>query len=894
MAGLALLAPPRALIMNQERERRIKELLLAALELPAKERDSFLDRACAADPELREELDELRAREDQLDACAEAQVAEPSAPQDTEYLADSRCTGQTAGQGEELVGQKVGHILVAEALGKGGMGTVYKGFDDTLQRHVALKVIRSQYRLQAESKSRFLREARILSKIDHPHVCTVHEYIEGDDCDFLVLELVEGRTLRQELQSEPGYQRKMTIARQLLEVLAAVHSEGVIHRDLKPENVMVTSDGDIKVLDFGLARSVSEETAVLSTVLQDSDGDASGSLGRAPADPATTDDAPPDVLTEFGAVLGTIGYMSPEQALGQPATAASDMYCLGLVFQEIFTGRTPFERGQTPAALLRKTVAGETVPVRDLAEDLTALINRMKAVAPGARPSSVDALVELQRIIDKPKRIRRRLVVASVWLALVLLALGMTVQSLRARREAKRAEQEALASYSAAEFLAAMFEIMEPNQRGLETPGMEILDDGARRAVEELSDQPLLQARLLDRMGEVYRLLGLYEKARPLSERALDLRREVLGDDHLDVAASATNLAELLHEMGEYDRVEGLIQEALTIQRRQLGEEHPDVVENLNNLAVHLYSGGNIDRATPLLREAMVMTRRLLGDEDPDVAASMNNLAFVLASQGDYDSAERLFREALELHRRYRSEGHTGFASNLNSLAWVLQAKGDYDGAEPFLREALSMQRRLLGDEHPDLVVTINNLGMLLKEKGDYEAAELQLREALAMRRRLLGDEHPQVALSLNNLAFLVLARNNIEAAESLFREALAMRRRLLGDEHPDVAVSVSNLAMVLKKKGDYEAAEPLLREALTMRRRMLNEGHPDVGFSCTNLALLLAEKGETASAEALFLEGMAILEKALAPDHPELLRVKANYASFLRSLGRDAEADNY
>lgn len=819
--------------------------------------------------------------------------ADPQGPQDTELLAESGSMEKTAGQAEDLVGQKVGHILVVEALGHGGMGEVYKGFDDTLQREVALKAIRSQFRLQAESKARFLREARILSKIDHPHVCTVHGYIEGDDCDFLVLELVEGRTLRQELQTEPGYQRKMTIARQLLEVLAAVHSEGVIHRDLKPDNVMVTSGGDIKVLDFGLARSVGEEPAVLPTAVHASGGDASGGLGRAPVEAASTDDAPPDLQTEVGSVLGTIGYMSPEQALGQPVTAASDMYCLGLVFQEIFTGETPFERDQTPAALLHKTVAGETAPVRDLADDLTALINRMKELAPGARPSSVDALVELQRIIDKPKRTRRRVVVVSVWLALVLLALGMTVQSFRARREANRAEQEALASQSAAEFLAAMFEIMQPDQLGHDTPGMEILDDGARRAVEDLSDQPLLQARLLDRMGEVYRLLGLYEKARPLSERALQLRREFLGDEHLDVAASATNLAELLHEMGEYDRVESLFQEALAIQRRQLDGEHPDVVENLNNLAVHLYIKGDIDRATPLLREAMLMSRRLLGDEDPDVAASMNNLAYVLANQGDYDGAESLFREALELHRRYRGEGHTGYANNLNNIAWVLQAKGDYEGAEPFLREALSMQRRLLGDEHPDLVVTINNLAMLLKEKGDYEAAELLLREALAMRRRLLGDEHPQVALSLNNLGFLLIARNDIEEAEPLFREALAMRRRLLGDEHPDVVVSISNLAMVLKKKGDLETAEPLLREVLAMRRRMLNEDHPDVGFACSNLALLLAEKGEVASAEALYLEGLAILERTLAPEHPELLQVRGNYENFLRSLGRDTEADS-
>jgi serine/threonine-protein kinase len=874
-------------VVSTERERLVKRLLLELLELPPTEQKSLLERRCGDDVELRRELESLLARETAIDGVVESHMGDqPAVRAEAQPTEDGYGGRDRKRENKDFVGQMIGHIRVVEVLGRGGMGAVYKGFDDKLQRHVALKAIRSEYRLHADSKARFLREARILSKIDHPHVCRAHDYIEGEDCDFLVMELVEGRNLRRELEREPNPQQKMDIARQLMEVLATVHSEGVIHRDLKPDNVMVTPDGDIKVLDFGLARSVEEEAAVLSESAVDAAELDQGSSAVSSADGSSV-----YVKTKFGSVMGTLGYMSPEQAQGLPATAASDMYSLGLILQELFTGEAPFDRSLKRRPLLLKTMDGDTLPVHGLNDDLTALINRLKSVAPGARPSSVDALAELERIIEKPKRIRRRAMVIAVWLALVLLALGMTVQSFRAQREARRAEQEAEASRSAAEFLASMFEIMQPDRRGHETPGMEILDDGARRAVEELGDQPLLQARLMDTMGVVYRLLGLYDKALPLSEGALAIRREILGDEHLDVASSATNLAVLLSMRGEYDEAEALLREALAVQRRLLGDVHPDVVENLNNLTVMRYRQGDIDGAEPLLREAMMMTRRLHGEEHPDVAAAMNNLAFVLVAKGDLDGAESLIRESVELHRRYRGEGHTGFASSLNSLAWVLQKKGDNDAAEPLLREALSMQRRLFGDEHPELVVTINNLAMLLQEKGDLDAAEVMLREALAMRRKLLGEVHPKVATSLNNLAFLFVNKGDLDAAEPLLREALEMRRSIFDENHPDVAVSISNLAMVLQRMGDLDAAEPMLREVLEIRLRVLDAGHPDVGFSHTNLALVLAGMGDAEAAESMFLQGLDILEEALPPDHPELRDVRTTYAGFLRDQGRADEA---
>jgi eukaryotic-like serine/threonine-protein kinase len=162
----------------------------------------------------------------------------------------------TAGMTDhDLLGTRVGHFRIVDLLGEGGMGAVYVGFDELLQRRVALKSVRG--RLDEDSKARFVREARALSQLKHPHICQIYDFLEGPDRDFLVLELIDGRNLKEVMTSRPDARLKTRIARQLAEVLVATHAKAIIHRDLKPANVMVTSEGEVKVLDFGLARGAS-------------------------------------------------------------------------------------------------------------------------------------------------------------------------------------------------------------------------------------------------------------------------------------------------------------------------------------------------------------------------------------------------------------------------------------------------------------------------------------------------------------------------------------------------------------------------------------------------------------------------------------------------------------
>jgi len=767
-----------------------------------------------------------------------------------------------------ILGESVGHIRVINLIGEGGMGAVYAGFDDKLERHVALKAIHSDFRLNPQSKARFLREARILSQLDHPSICTIHDYVEGDTNDFLVMELIDGRNLRKALRQGLNDETKMEIARDLLEVLVEVHSQGVIHRDLKPENIMITPEYRIKVLDFGLSRSAEEDAAFTHAETLSPGGAAASSEGESVY-----------VKTSLGTILGTAGYMSPEQARGEPATAASDMYSVGLVLQELFTGERPFEEGLIGEELVKKAALGETSTPTGLSPDLTELINRLKSVAPGTRPSSVDALERFQHILEKPKRRLKRLAVVAAFTIVTIVAGAMSYQAYRIGQANKRANQEAETARQVSEFLVDLFAVSDPGEaQGNTVTARELLDKGAAKIDKELVDQPLVRARLLNTIGTVYQKLGLFNEAEELLEGALKLRQENLDSTHPDLAITLRALADTYDSNGAYDRSQTHYERALAIQEQSLGPDDPEVAITLRCLSNAHANKAEYDEALALLQRALAIHEKTIGSDHPEYAVTFNNFANIHLYKGDYDQAAAAYEEALAIQEASLGPGHPDLAVTLNNLAIAQAQKGALDRAQVYFERVVRINEKSLGPDHPDLASNLTNLAAVHFYQGNYDQAALFHRRALTIQERSLGPRHPSLATTLGNLAGVHKENGEYNEAEALYERALAIREEALGPNHPEVAGTLSNLSAVLIDKGDYGRALPLLQRALAIQEESLGPQHHDLASVLANLAVVYKDSGVYDQARASFERALAISEQSLGPDHSDV-------ASLLNSL---------
>jgi eukaryotic-like serine/threonine-protein kinase len=325
--------------MDRERWQQVDELLAAALARPAAGREAFLADACGDDAALRSEVASLLAH-----TVDDEFLATPVAAELGDVLASN---------GETLVGQRLGRFEVVAKLGAGGMGEIYLALDPRLERQVALKRVPRLLADDPERVRRFRREALAVTALNHPNILTVHEIVDTEEGDVLVSELVDGVTLRARLRTGPlPPAEALDMAVQVGRGLAAAHAAGIVHRDVKPENVMIRNDGLVKVLDFGVAKSVQAAIAV--------------------------EDA--ETGTTPGEIVGTIGYMSPEQARGLPVDARSDVWSLGVLLHEALTGSSPFP-GATPSDRLAAILRADPEPPSRHLPGLPPAIDRLLARA---------------------------------------------------------------------------------------------------------------------------------------------------------------------------------------------------------------------------------------------------------------------------------------------------------------------------------------------------------------------------------------------------------------------------------------------------------------------------------------------------------------------------------
>ncbi len=752
--------------------------------------------------------------------------------------------------GASLLGASIRSIKLTELLGSGGMSEVYLGSDERLQRQVAVKALRGDRRMDERARARVLREARMLSALDHPNICRLYEFIEEDDGDYLILELVAGRDLRVYLQEDHPFTEKLAVARGVAAALVAAHGLSVVHRDLKPKNVMVTPEGTAKVLDFGLARPL-----VASAAEGEADGRATGAAGEAGA-----------TLTAFGAVMGTPCSMSPEQARGEPVTAASDMYSFGLLLQELFTGRPPVDTSQPVAVLLQQAMWGETEPVAGLPAPLTALIERLKALQPYQRPSAQAAAEALRRIAEAPRRRGRTLLAATVAAGLAAAAVVSSVGFVQARRAQERAEDaEQMARRAQAEaeavnrFLREMLASADPRGMGIDVKVAEVLDRAGSAVGGELAATPLVEAGVRSTLGTAYLALGQYPPAREHLVRARALYASHLGELAADTLRADAALGQLVHAEGNERDAERLLREVMRRQIRVVGPAHPDLLATTLAWARARSSQREYGDIVAMMQRTLPRWRQVLGEDHRETLNAQHTLGRALVDSGGFSRADDILRDCLERRRRTLGERHPDTADTLFALAASAGYQGRYSDAGEFQRQGVAIASVVYGEEHPRTLQARSNLVWALANEKRHDEAVAMVRPLIEASRRVLGPGHP---ITLGAMRFLVgslFELGHTQEALRLSQERVALAARHLGEDHRLTLEAQSNLALLYRDLNRPADAERIYREVLALRQRSFGPDHLFTQRARRNLGAVLRDQGRIAEAQTL--------EAALHPD---------------------------
>jgi serine/threonine protein kinase len=697
------------------------------------------------------------------------------------------------------------------------MGDVYAGFDEKLQREVAIKILR-EGRWQRAARARLLREARALSRLDHPGICAIYDLVETPEGDALVLERIVGKNLRQAVRAGLDRASRLRIAEEVAEVLVAAHARGIVHRDLKPTNVLLTAAGAVKVLDFGLAYSPEDgevppprpwprgenEGAAPAAEGAPDDEFSTATFGRS-MEESSDPDSTETYRTQFGEVVGTLPSMSPEQARGEPVTFASDMFAFGLLLQKLFTGRPAYDSTMPTPRLLYAVQEGHRRPLSGVGSAHAELIRALCSLAPEDRPTAAATLARLRRIREAPKRwALRALLAATVLLALAGVA-KYTFDLKRERDSAIASEERAKRAGGEAEvvvdFLVGMFRVADPGESlGNRITARELLDRGAERLKTELANQPTRRARLADAIGQTYQRLGLYPQAEALLSDALELNRRHWGKESAEYGVSLYHLGALhLITFGESEK---LLTEAVRILEKTEGPDDPELAGALNGLGTLYGRKGDAARAEPLLRRALAIRTRVLGPDDPAVAATLNNLAIVEAGKGRDKESEALFRRGLAIREKVLPPDHPDLAVNLEALAVLYDKLDRPEEARTLHLRALAIWEKVLGPTHPRLGLLLSNLANTENTLGHSREAEALHHRALAIREATYGPDHPDVAISLVGLADVLKGQGRIVEAEAALRRALAIQDRHLDPDDAQRRITVEDLAGLLRTTG--------------------------------------------------------------------------------------------
>jgi len=909
-------------MIDFERWDEIKPLVQGALDLPEEEQEGYLDEACQGDQELRRQAGILLAiSATQADAYDNFVVMPPGV-----HAVDFK------------EGDEIGMYRIVRPLGAGGMSTVYLADDPRHERQVALKVL--------TTSRRRLHEERTVARFHHPHIVTLLDSGQIEDGPaYFVMEYIDGEAITtycEQLSIEERLRLFLTVC----DAVAYAHRHLVVHRDLKPANILVTKDGVLKLLDFGIAKSLSPSFAEMTAT--------------APEDRALT-----------------VAFASPEQLSGETTSTATDIYSLGVLLCLLLTGRLPYSVKNThelamairvsepkrPSQLVKELLprlADEDIrPIsepesrklaRTLRGDLDAIVLKTLRKEPDRRYSTVAELAadvghylksepvsarRGSRRYRAGKFIRRHrpmvILTAVTLLLLIGLIIGLALQIRESRQQRDAATLSARRSAQLSTFLVSVLSLGDPFRDLTVSPSLsQLLSQSVLQLQSGRIAAPEDRAVLLETLGKVYAAQGNYSTALRLFSDALHVSRQ----NSIDSARLSVSLAATYLDLGKFEDARRALAQAAVLHQESMSAPQADVAYRLlvsgreralsgsflsasklysdalsalpktkeqdqirttihQELSQALGNLGQFDKGLQNIETALNIDRSQFHGTHPMMAKLLLDRAKLLRTTGRFVEAAADLAEAERVLTTSLGRGHPAVTEVMEERGSLAIEQQDYKYAEELFKQVYATRTSIFGSTHPSTLRAFQHLGEVLQGKGDLPRAESMLRKALADHERLNGDP-TSLSLLLNNLGLLLLQRGNVTEATVLLERALHLREKMFGPDSVSVAVTKGNLALVYDEQGRRAQARQATQEAVLSMKSSLGERHPYVAVGLNNLGFFFGDEGDYISAIRAYREALAILDANNAGDKLQAALFLTNLGNALIETGQLEEAHKY
>ncbi|MGZ4983450.1 MAG: protein kinase domain-containing protein [Chthoniobacterales bacterium] len=829
-----------------ERWARVKELFEAAVDLDPNQRTALLDKECGDDDALRSEIESLLKSDERTDGFIEQPAI--AIPRD---LFPNNVE-------EPFAGRQFGSYQIIREIGRGGLGAVYLAAraDDEYRKQVAIKLVRRGLDTE-DILRRFRNERQILAQLDHPNIARLIDGGTTDDgLPYFVMEYVNGQPINGYCDANAlSTTERLTLFRKVCSAVTYAHQNLVIHRDLKPSNILVTQDGEPKLLDFGIAKLLSAGDELFTQTI-----------------PALR--------------VMTPEYASPEQIKGDKIMTTSDVYSLGVLLYELLTGQQPYrlktrtpeqiaraiteQEPERPSTVLADNQQSEIRNPKSLRGDLDNIVLMAMRKEPARRYASVGQFSEDIRrhltglpVVARKDTVayrtskfvnRHRIGVAAAALVLLSLVGGIVATLIQVRTASReRAKAEGISGFLQKTLYASNPAISVNSQATVK----DILDDASKRlATEELSEQPEVKGELQRIIGSSYLALGQYDLAQQNLTTALQTQTRIFGEDGVETLKTGVLMASLwAGAKGDYAKANKFYLAKL-----------------------------------PRLR-AEVRKRTITADY---LVSALNGFALLHRAQGDSNEAESLMREELTL-RPYFSPDQIHTLGVAQAVLALTQAdQGKFDEAIKTVRERIEDIRQQKGNETPELCASLTGLGSFLIESGAFAEAEENLRAAETIYRKIYSAANMQLGDNLRLQAQAFLALRQYPDAEARINATLEIYRAASGPQYVNYPTALMVQGMIYGETGRTAEAEKLLREAVRIRAENVPETHFLRATANGALGEFLTAQARFPEAEPFLLASYESLKKSQAENSPRTRLALQRLANLYEGWNKPDQAARY